>query len=197
MTNTIISLYLTLTPVIVGGVINSAFCSSDILNKLAKPIDLNKNFIDGKRIFGNNKTFKGLLGYVIFITSITILWGLLSQQFNYLAQHNFFYINHDISFLYSLQIGILLGLAWPIFELPNSFIKRRLNIGQSNAIAGFAKVFFIVLDQADSIFGIMLVVAIYYPITLAEYFAFVVIGTVTHLFFNYLLFLAKLRKQPV
>lgn len=197
MTNTIISLYITLIPVIVGGVINSAFCASSALGWLAKPIDFNKTFFDHKRIFGNNKTFKGFLGYVFFITATSVIWGLVSLSSEFLEQHNFFYANNTNTVLFNLQIGVLLGLAWAIFELPNSFIKRRLSINQSNALVGAKKILFIVVDQADSVFGITLVIALFYPITIGEYFMFVAIGTATHLLFNYLLYLAKIRKQPV
>lgn len=197
MTNTIIGLYITLTPVIIGGIINSAFCTSTLLRCLEIPIDFHKTFVDNKRIFGNSKTFKGFLGYVFFITVVTVIWGLLGLHNEYIAQHNFFYQLYENTLLFNLRVGVMLGLAWALFELPNSFMKRRLDIGQSNALTGAKRVFFIVLDQADSIFGITLVIALYYPITVVEYFVFVAIGTVTHLLFNYLLFLAKLRTQPV
>ena len=42
------------------------WCKLPILNRLKTPIDLGKNFVDGKRIFGDNKTYKGLVGYVFF-----------------------------------------------------------------------------------------------------------------------------------
>jgi hypothetical protein len=197
VTDAIVSLYITLVPVIIGGVINSVFCASPILRSLEVPIDFGQTFIDRKRIFGDSKTFKGFLGYIVFIAITTIAWGMLCASSGYLTQHNFFYTAHENTVLFNLQLGIVLGLVWAVFELPNSFSKRRLNIGQSYALTGASRIFFVVFDQADSIFGIMLVLALYNPITFSRYLLFVAIGTCTHLFFNYLLFQAKLRKMPV
>ena len=70
----IIMMYVTLFPTIIAGVLNMVWCKSSILKKLNTPVDFKKNFIDGKRIFGENKTFKGLLGYVIFNIISAVLW---------------------------------------------------------------------------------------------------------------------------
>ena len=191
----ILQMYVTLFPAIIAGVINSIWCKTGLMKFAKVPMDFGKNFIDGKRIFGENKTWKGFFGYIFFNMIITPLWGgaCSAGGFNDL---NFFYIDHPNTFLSNILIGILIGLGYALFELPNSFLKRRLDITPGKTIAGFKKVFFIFLDQADSIFGCALVVWIYYDLGLGLYLLYVLVGAFTHIIFNVLLYLAKLRKNP-
>lgn len=190
----IVKMYITLLAPIVAGIVNSIFCKSKILNFLKKPMDFNKNFIDNKRIFGDHKTWKGFFGYVIFNIIFTLIFSLL-WQYTKLDDLNFFYVNHENTLIYNLNIGLLLGLFYAIFELPNSFFKRRLDITPGKTIEGKKKIIFILLDQADSVFGIALVVWMFYPIGIWIYLLYIIIGTVTHLIINMLLYFLHLRKN--
>ena len=190
----IIKMYVTLLAPIVAGIVNSIFCKSKALNFLKKPIDFNKKFIDKKRIFGDNKTWKGFFGYIFFNIVFTILFSLIIKGTK-LETLNFFYINHENTILYNLLIGFLLGLFYALFELPNSFLKRRLDITPGKTIKGKKKVLFIILDQADSVFGVALVVWMFYPIGIWIYLLYIVIGTVTHLLVNMMLYFMHLRKN--
>ncbi|MBQ3415147.1 MAG: CDP-archaeol synthase [Clostridia bacterium] len=187
-------MYVTLFPTIIAGVLNMVWCKSSILKKLNTPVDFKKNFIDGKRIFGENKTFKGILGYVIFNIISAVLWGFLCRILN-IENYNFFFINYTNTFFYNVLIGTLLGLAYSLFELPNSFIKRRIGIAPGKTTSGLKKIFFIFLDQADSIFGCCLVVCVFFNLSLKFYFLYVIVGAITHIVINILLYLFKLRKN--
>ena len=190
----ILMMYITLLPTIVAGIINMIFCKSSILRKMQKPIDGNKNFIDGKRIFGDNKTWKGVFGYIVFNICTSVLWGLLCN-FTNLNSYDFFYVYYENTIIFNLLIGLLLGVSYSIFELPNSFLKRRLDIEPGKTTTGLKKVFFIFLDQADSVFGCCLVVAAFYKMSFGFYLLYVLIGAVTHIVFNVLLYCMKLRKN--
>ena len=96
---------------------------------------------------------------------------------------------------FNLLVGVLLGLGYSLLELPNSFIKRRLDIKPGKTLTGFTKVFFIFLDQADSLFGVALVVWIFYPLGILLYLAFIIVGAATHLLLNMMLYFMKLRKN--
>lgn len=190
----IIQLYITLLGSVLAGVINSIFCKLNILKCLKVPMDFNKNFIDGKRILGDNKTWKGFVGYIVFNIISAILFGWI-WRITKLEHLNFFYINHENTIIYNLYIGFLLGLFYAVFELPNSFLKRRLDIEPGKTINGKKKLFFIILDQADSVFGVALVVWLFYPIGIWVYSMCVVVGTITHLLINMMLYLLHLRKN--
>ena len=191
----IVKMYMTLLGPILAGVVNSIFCKLNILNSLKKPLDFNKK-IKGKRIFGDNKTWKGLLGYIFFNIIFMVLVGIIYKATN-IEHLNFFYINHKNTLTYNILVGALLGLFYALFELPNSFMKRRLDIKPGKTIKGPKKYFFIFLDQADSVFGVALVVWMFYPIGIKVYLLYIFVGAVTHLLINMLLYLLHLRKNLV
>ena len=191
----IIKMYMTLLGPILAGVVNSIFCKLNIFKSLKKPLDFNKK-IKGKRIFGDNKTWKGLLGYIFFNIIFMVLVGIIYKALN-IEHLNFFYINHKNTLAYNILVGALLGLFYALFELPNSFMKRRLDIKPGKTIKGPKKYFFIFLDQADSVFGVALVVWMFYPIGIKVYLLYILVGAVTHLVINMLLYLLHLRKNLV
>ena len=190
----IAKMYITLISPIISGIVNSIFCKTKYLKFLNKPIDFGKNFTDKKRIFGDHKTWKGLFGYIILNIIFSVIFGYIWNITN-LEKYNFFYINHENTLLFNILIGFLLGLGYSLFELPNSFIKRRLDIKPGKTIEGFKKIFFIILDQADSVFGVALVVWLFYPIGIWIYLFYILLGTVTHLLVNMLLYFLHLRKN--
>ena len=190
----IIKMYITLLAPIIAGIVNSIFCRSNAFSFLKKPMDFKKNFIDGKRIFGENKTWKGFFGYIAFNIIFSLIFSML-WKFTKLENLNFFYMNNKNTLSYNLIIGLLLGLFYALFELPNSFFKRRLNITPGKTIKGKKKILLIILDQADSVFGVALVVWMFYPIGIRVYLLYIIIGTVTHLLINMLLYFLHLRKN--
>lgn len=191
---TIGMMYLTLASPIIAGILNMLWCKINCFNIPNVPMDLNKNFIDGKRIFGNNKTWKGFFGYLIFNIICSIILGIICNVFN-LNDYNFFYINTPNTIVINIILGLLLGLGYALFELPNSFLKRRLDIEPGKTTTGFKKIFFIFLDQADSVIGILIVLSFFYEMSLLFFLGFVLLGAITHIIFNMLLYFAKLRKN--
>lgn len=194
MLKIIAMMYVTLIPVILAGIMVMLWCKLPVLKGLAKPIDGGRNFTDNKRIFGDNKTWKGFLGYVLFNLIFSVLWGLLCTNES-LKSLSFFYQYHENTIGFNCLTGVLLGLGYALFELPNSFLKRRLDITPGKTLTGPRKVFFIFLDQADSIFGVALVVWIFYPLGILLYLLYVLIGALTHILLNMLLYFMKLRKN--
>lgn len=190
----ILMMYITLLPAILSGICNMIWCKSTILNELKRPIDGNRLFIDGKRILGDHKTWKGFFGYLFLNFIIGTLWGTICDWAN-LNSYNFFYLHYENTFFYNCVIGALLGLGYALFELPNSFLKRRLNIEPGKPTTGICKIIFIFLDQADSVFGCCLVVCLFYPMSPIFYFLYVLLGACTHIVCNMLLYFLGLRKN--
>jgi len=193
---TIASIYISLMPVIFTGVLTMIWCRTPLLTTLNKPIDNGRFLKDGHRVFGRNKTWKGFTGYVMLAVVCTVVWGLVCRGNASLSQLNYLYAHHENSVAYNVIIGGLLGLAYALFELPNSFVKRRLGIEEGKPAKGVKKWVFVFFDQADSIFGCVLVLCLVYRMTVLEYFGYVLIGAVTHIVINVLLFFASLRKNP-
>ncbi len=159
-------------PAVTGAVLNMVFIKLPVLNALKIPMDGGKTLSDGKRIFGDNKTWKGFLGMIV-------LTGLSALLFWRTAFQN------------SFLCGAGFGFSYVLFELPNSFIKRRLN-KPAGTNGGFIQTFF---DQADSVIGCVLFLPLIYPLTIVEAAGIFVVATATHYVFNVLLFYLKLRNQ--
>ncbi|MBO4459410.1 MAG: CDP-archaeol synthase [Clostridiales bacterium] len=190
----ILMMYVTLVPVILAGILNMIWVKLPILKFASKPVDFGRNFVDGRRIFGDNKTWKGIIGYLLFNTVFTVIWGFVCAGCG-IEHLDFFYINHANTVPFNLLIGVLLGLGYSLAELPNSFLKRRFDIKPGKTVSGFTKVFFIFLDQADSIFGVALVVWCFYDLGVLLYLGYVLVGAATHLILNMMLYFMKLRKN--
>ena len=82
-----------------------------------------------------------------------------------------------------------------IFELPNSFIKRRLDIIPGKTDKGIKGMIFFLVDQFDSILGVILVLAIVSGISFREYVEYVLLGGFTHVVINLFLYILKIRKN--
>jgi CDP-diglyceride synthetase len=187
----IIRIYITLIPVIIAGILNMLFVKTSLYKKYKSPIDKGKILRDGKRLFGENKTWIGFAGMMLMSIISQVIWGLLNNIYPYLNSNNYFYINNNNTILFNIYIGALLGFAYVLFELPNSFIKRRLGIdpGKTKNALSF------IVDQIDSLFGVILVLALFYKITISEYFIYVFIGGATHIVINLLLYGLKIKKN--
>ena len=77
------------------------------------------------------------------------------------------------------------------FELPNSFIKRRLDIKPGKT----TNLFFFVFDQIDSLIGVMLVLFFTSDINLWIYLCYVGLGGLTHIVINLILYKLRVRKN--
>src|SRR5699024_6581124 len=122
--NIILTMYITLMPVILAGVANMKLLKSNWLLDWTARIDGGKTWRDGRPVFGENKTWRGALGMVVCSIIAMIIWGFLCRSFPYLQNHNQFYQNNDNTIVFNGFVGFWLGVAYIVFELPNSFWKR-------------------------------------------------------------------------
>lgn len=192
---TIGKMYISLMPVILTGILTMIWCKAPYLSALAVPIDNWKVLSDGRRLFGDNKTWKGFVGYGVLGGLSGFLWGVICSWLPILEMNNFLYVNFENRFAYNLMMGCLFGLAYAVCELPNSFLKRRAGIVPGKLANGTTKRFFFILDQIDSLFGCVLVLAIVYPMDLRLYLAFICLGGLTHIGVNLVLYGLKIRKN--
>jgi len=92
------------------------------------PLDFGKNFFDGRRLFGKNKTFRGFFA------------GLAAGTAAGLAESVVF--GYPLLFGLAVSVGALLG------DLAGAFLKRRLNIPPGGLLP--------VVDQVDFTVGAIL-----------------------------------------
>ncbi|MBD3202751.1 CDP-archaeol synthase [Candidatus Woesearchaeota archaeon] len=116
--------------------------------RLSTPVDLGKT-IKGNPLFGNNKTYRGIISGTVFGTIIAFLqqkvYSLDIIKFISLIDYN-----QSNIFLF----GFLMGFGALSGDLIKSFFKRRLGIKSGNS--------WIFFDQTDFIFGGLLFSSIIY-----------------------------------
>ena len=145
------------TPVIAGG---------------GLPMDFGRKFVDGKPIFGKNKTFRGFLVGLIVGTGV----GLSESAV--------------LSLSYPLTFGLLLSLGALFGDLAGAFLKRRLGIPPGNLLP--------VIDQVDFIVGALVFSLLLFPSGLSWELALTVliITPPIHLLTNFAAYKLGLKSNP-
>lgn len=188
----ILKMYITMIPMIIAGILNMLFVKTPLYKRINRPIDGGRTLRDGKRIFGENKTWAGFFGMIIFGAAAQTILGLVCMGFPELCP---IYSRFGNTPLFNLAAGAAMGLAYVLFELPNSLVKRRLDIPSGKTVRGFKGAVFFVIDQVDSLFGVAGVFAMLFPMTVLEYFAYILLGAGTHIAINTLLYATRIRKN--
>jgi len=142
-------------PLILGGLLHACVLRWNLFSRLAIPLDFGRCSQRGRRIFGANKTLRG----VVVMTAGAVT-GIHLQAHLYalsiFRQLSLF----DYSRVDALAGGVALGLGFTLAELPNSFLKRQFGIPPGGRGEGMLYWFFMVLDQADSVAGCLLAAAL-------------------------------------
>lgn len=187
MMKVILELLLVASPVILAAIFHMVVVSYNWGKPLTYPLDHYKTF-RGQRIFGQNKTYRGLLVMMLASIAITYFYAFLVQVSPSIASVNLLTFEEHSPFFY----GCLYGIGYVVGELPNSFFKRQLTIseGKSN---GFIQR---LIDQLDSVVVILLMLIYTSNFTWTHFWIGIVFYGLLHLSINYGLFLLKLRKEP-
>jgi CDP-diglyceride synthetase len=140
-------------PVIAAGLVHLAVLKLDLLPGLRRlPLDAGATF-RGRRLFGANKTWRGAV--VTIATMALAAWAMAAL--NACCWHVPVLV--PFAETHPLAWGLLLGTGYIVGELPNSFAKRQLGIAPGSAGAGMSGRVFWIVDQLDSLAGMLLFVA--------------------------------------
>lgn len=160
---------LTILPsLILANIVHMLIVKWNILTFLNKAIST-KNF-------GSNKTWRGFI-VVPFFNIVFLLF------FNAVLKLNLTNI---------ISLGFFLGLSYVAFELPNSFIKRKLNI-KAGETAINNNYFFMLIDKIDSAFGVTLVYYFMSSIHFTEAILILFICSMTHIIVSLILVFTKIK----
>ncbi len=130
------------------------------LSALARPVDGGATF-RGRPLFGANKTFRGIAA--VALGSGAALYAQARWGHGVDALRTLELV--DYAALPAAALGLALGAAAMLGELPNSFVKRQLGIGPGQHASGAREVVFWVADQIDLLVGAWLVLALVVPVT--------------------------------
>jgi CDP-2,3-bis-(O-geranylgeranyl)-sn-glycerol synthase len=156
-------------------ILHAPVLALDLLKPLKRPLDGGAT-IGGRRVFGDNKTWRGALfmvgGPALAAVALT-RWPAFRDA-----------LPGDVRDAPPLLWGGLVGLGVVVGELPNSFLKRRLGIAPGTQRRTPGGIALIVLDQADLVPGVWLCLAPVHVLGLATVAVAFVAVTVVHLAIN-------------
>lgn len=188
------NMYITAMPVILGGVSNMIFTKTPLYKNHRAPMDGGRVWRDGKRILGDNKTWIGFTSMVALTAASQVVWGSHCARRGLNALHDIYRVREN-TFALNLVSGTLCGLAYAVCELPNSFVKRRIDIRPGKTESGAAGKVFFVVDQIDSLLGVFAVLSAYSGISWKRYVQYICLGAGTHVGVNFVLYKLHIRKN--
>ena len=165
-----------LAPIILSGIIHMFCVSKKYFTFFAVPINA--------PIFGSNKTWRGFVLMPILTTlNLFLLFPFKPNLLSFTLEQ-------------ILYIGPLVGLAYVLFELPNSYLKRKMGIAPGKT-ANKHKWFFIWLDHTDSAIGCLSIYYLFLDVSFRQILGCYLFGIVLHFFVNFLLYIFKIRKNAL
>jgi dolichol kinase len=175
-----------IAPVVLAGVVHSVVIHRDLAPRLARPIDGGRT-LRGRRLFGSNKTWRG----VVVMSTTTAVGALVLFA---IAPRSLELPLRAEGVGAFLLLGSVLGIAYSLAELPNSFVKRQLGIAPGARTRSHGRSQYLV-DQLDSVLGVaaVLAIAVDEPAVLL---AIVPLGLAVHAVADYLLYALRV-KAPV
>ncbi len=157
--------------------------SSAVLFAGKTPIDFGRTFLDGKRIFGPGKTWRGLIGGTI----VGIVIGLL-LQFIELSTHLGLPSFDPLLVIVTLSLGAMLG------DLIKSFFKRRVGLSRGRPLP--------LADQLDFVVGAWVLTYLFFPewfvhnFTLPVIVVVLVLSPLIHLAVNLIGYKLGKKQEP-
>lgn len=154
----------------------------DYFTFLAVPID-GGHKIAGKEIFGNHKTWRGL----IVATLAGGVFFNIERFFAFIAPQSDLWSPFDLRivpwwFGFAFAFGAIAG------DLIKSFFKRRFNINPGSSWYPF--------DQIDFLLGAALVASFYFTFTPLMWVIIFFIGSALHIIFNHIGYWLGIKDSP-
>ena len=140
------------------------------------------NFLNSpinKKLFGENKTWRGLFFGIIFGILVAFLQKMLSALFHKIEIINYNEIN-------IIVFGFLMGFGALIGDLLKSFIKRKFKISPGKSLPIF--------DQIDWTIGSLIILSLYIKIKIEFFIYSILILGILHFLINIFSYKIKIRK---
>lgn len=182
------SLYLFLA-ILSAGIVQAFWMPSKLGRRTAIPLDGGGTF-RGKRIFGDNKTWRGFIVMVPASGIFFVLW------------HSAFLLIQGAETLWPLSnfkyflTGTAVGAAFMLAELPNSFFKRQAGVQPGKPASGrTGRILCFLVDQVDSVLGSLIVISFMLPLSVWVWVTLTIGGAAAHLLFNFILLKLGIRSR--
>lgn len=158
---------------IAANVLHMFLVKGEVLAFLAKPIH--------SKAFGPNKTWRAF-----------VVLPLASAFFCWLSSFLFgpFYLDY----LRLVFLGFGLGFCYLLFELPNSYVKRRLGLAAGAKSKQYPRLQLFV-DKSDSLIGILIFYGWFFHLSLGHLALLYLLSLALHYTFSLTLYHLKIKKS--
>lgn len=155
------------------------------INKHNQPLDFGKSF-RGKRIFGDHKTFRGLIAGIVMAVIVLVLQKYLYTESSWIQT-----ISQPVDYrhIHTLGLGMLFAIGALGFDAIKSFFKRQIGVQPGSTWFPF--------DQIDYIIGGLLLSSLVVTLPLSAYFWIVFAWFLLHLIGTFAGWLIGLRESPI
>jgi CDP-2,3-bis-(O-geranylgeranyl)-sn-glycerol synthase len=139
-----------LLPILGAPLLHAPVLRFDLFRGLKRPLDGGRCF-RGRRLFGDNKTWRGAIFMFAGVLGATLILSLVPGYWRRLPE--------PLQPRGPWLLGGLLGLGLVAGELPNSFLKRQLRVAPGARGRGVAGVLLSIFDQGDFVPVVWLLLA--------------------------------------
>jgi hypothetical protein len=180
-----------LTAFTIAGIAQTAWFRSAWSRRFLVPLDGGRRF-RGRRIFGANKTLRGFVVMVpATAAAFAALAGILGSR------------GIEGSGLWPLSVpgywvlGAVAGFGFMAGELPNSFLKRRLGIGEgASAVRSSARIAQFLGDRLDSGVGMLAAMTLVVHVPLRVWLYVLAAGVLVHWLFSVVMYRLGVKARP-
>jgi hypothetical protein len=182
--------FLLIVAFVAAGLVHSAWLRAPASRRFMMPLDGGARF-RGRRIFGENKTVRG---FMIMVPATALAFPAVAAVFSRIAPSAALW-PLDLSGFAAL--GAWAGIGFMLGELPNSFVKRQLDVPPGEAPRGpTARAVGFLIDRLDSIVGMLAAVSLAEPTPWATWGYVIVLGPAIHWSFSVLLYYIGVKARP-
>ena len=175
-------------PVLGSPLLHAGVLRYDLLRRLKRPLDGGARF-RGRRLLGDNKTWRGAL---FMFTGVVLFTLLLSAWPAYWEA-----LPDELREAGPLPVGALIGAAVVLGELPNSFLKRQLGLAPGARRRSPLGALLTVYDQGDFVPAIVLFLAPIWVMPLEAALVGFAIVVLVHLVINVVGYAIGARTEPI
>lgn len=173
-----------------AGVAHVVWLRSRASGRFRVPLDGGRTW-RGKRLLGANKTWAGAMALPP-AAAVSFAAGYA------LAPSAFVSLLWPLSGAAPAALGFALGAAFVLAELPNSFLKRRLDVAPGEApSSGALRYVLPVIDRLDSLTGVLIALALTVGLTGPLALGAVVLGAAVHASLSVLMHRLGLKRRAL
>jgi hypothetical protein len=170
-----------------AGAAQTAWFAAPMSHAFAIPVDGGRCF-RGRRIFGEHKTVRG---FVVMVPAAALAFALLAT----LAAETVLRALWPLSPLSYALLGAWAGFGFMAGELPNSFIKRQLDVAPGAAADGWRGVAHFLLDRFDSGLGMLTALSLAVHVPWLSWLYVLLFGLFIHWSFSVVMFRLGLKRR--